>query len=147
MEDPMTQQARRLQARLEKLQASAQRHLSKLFPTVTVTLPTDDERHVVVISDTFEIEAEEGDEQRATIAGTRRVPTVRWFLNELVDDSDPSVGLFGSVPERLCVCDSEWHALAEAAAGLTRLEIQYALESEHADEEEEAAAQIAALCY
>lgn len=85
--------------------AALTRHLS-LFTGLTLTvnegddsLRDDEPIDKVVINDLWELYPFATTEPRKTIRGTFDVDAVHWALDVLVDDSDPSVGLFGSLPE------------------------------------------------
>lgn len=52
----------------------------------------------VIVDHKFEVYPVDGTETRKSIGGEFEVPKRRWALDLLVDDSDPSVGLFGCSP-------------------------------------------------
>jgi len=114
------------------------KHLSGLFNVSVVVIESDDHDSLrtgepvdaIEINDSFHVYGVPGTRLRKTITGTREEPFTKWAVDKLIDDSDPSVGMFGWEPVEHSIHDTLYEAMGEVAAELARLDIQLRLEAE-----------------
>ena len=128
--------------------AQIAKHLGFLNPTCEVH-PAEDHDSLrdgnpvasVEVSNMLEVYPVEGTETLKGIVA-RTQPITRWAIDILVDDSDPSVGLYGCEPREHTLHDSVPEALQEIARVLCLEQVHQSLEveaeAEQAAEMEEA---------
>jgi hypothetical protein len=99
----------------------------------------------VTIDGLFEVYPMAGTETRKTIAGDRTRDITQWAIDRMVDDSDPSVGMYGSAPEDHSLHNSFDKMMDELAREIVSFQLDCSPEAESemamAKEIEEASAQ------
>jgi len=113
--------------------AAIERHLGSLFKVETRVFSAGDHDGrdgepvaYVEVGGEFDIYPIAG--TRQSIAGT--VEVTRWAIDRLVDDSDPSVGMYGSAPEVHSDHDTFDLALIELAKLIAETHVERSLEAE-----------------
>jgi len=115
--------------------AQIQKHLGFLNPNCEVHAPEDNDSlrdgnpvAMVEVDNMLMVYPVEGTE---TVGITRRVqPVTRWAIDVLVDDSDPSVGMYGSEPVEHSLHNSFPEALIEISKLLVAERVDRSLEIE-----------------
>jgi len=114
--------------------AQITKHLGFLNPTCEVhpagehdSLRDGDPVAAVEVSNMLEVYPVLGTETLKGIV-ERTQPKTRWAIDILVDDSDPSVGMYGSEPVEHSLHDSFAEALGEIAKLLVAEQVAHSLE-------------------
>ncbi len=118
----------------DEIHLAADRHLGRLFPLVVADVLTEnedgDEVQCLVFNGTFELSPFKVMECRRVLGGQVYTPITRWLVEKMVEDSDPSVGMFGVEAVEWKRFDDPWSALAAIGAELARMQIEDGLEAD-----------------